>query len=127
MRSPLLALTWDIWARNRTLVWWLCGLVVFSCVFNSVLPDVRESKPDNGLVNFHVAAATLLLVLAIFGYTEFNPQKGSTGFPRRLFVLPVSTFKLVALPTILGLAAIEIIALLWTRFLFSADERSIWI
>lgn len=127
MRSPIAALTWDVWVRHRTLIQLAAGITVFSCVFNSVLPDsVRESKPDAGLVNFHLTAAVFLLLLAIFGYTEFNPQKGSSGFPHRLFVLPVTSFQLVAVPMILGVAAMEIVVLLWTLFVLTPDERSIW-
>ena len=84
MRSTVVALAWDIWLRNRTLIRLATGIIVFSCVFNSMLPDVRESRPDAGLLNFHLAAAAMLLVLSIFSYTEFNPQRGTTGFPHRL-------------------------------------------
>src|SRR5262245_55522646 len=114
MRSAVVALAWDIWLRKRTLIQLLAGIVLFGCLINSLLPDVRISKPTIGLLNFHLMTAVVLLVLAIFSYTEFNPQKGSTGFPHRLFVLPVTTFQLVAVPMILGVAAIEAGILVWT-------------
>jgi len=127
MRSAVRALTWDIWLRKRPLIQLLAGMVVFGCLINSLLPDLRTSKPDAGLLNFHLVAAVVLLVLAIFSYTEFNPQKGTTGFPQRLFVLPVTTFQLVAVPMILGVAAIEAVILAWTVFVLPSEERSIWI
>ena len=69
----------------------------------------------------------MFLTLAIFSYTEFNPQRGTTGFPHRLFVLPVTTFQLVAVPMILGVAALEVVILAWTAFVLPADDRSVWI
>src|SRR4030095_106945 len=113
MRSTVVTLAWDIWIRNRTLVRLSIVIVVFACLINFLLPDIRESKPDAGLLNFHLAAAAMFLILAIFSYTEFNPQRGTTGFPHRLFVLPVTTFRLVAVPMILGVAVIELVMLAW--------------
>lgn len=127
MRSTVVTLAWDIWIRNRTLVRLAIGIGVFAFLINFVLPDIRESKPDAGLLNFHLAAAAMFLILAIFSYTEFNPQRGTSGFPHRLFVLPVTTFRLVAVPMILGVAVIELVMLAWMAFVLPPEERSVWI
>ena len=127
MRSTIVTLAWDIWLRNRTLVRLAIGIVVFAFLVNLVFPDIRESKPDAGLLNFHLAAAAIFLILAIFSYTEFNTQRGTTGFPHRLFVLPVTTFQLVAVPMISGVAVIELVMLAWMAFALPPEERSMWI
>src|SRR5207244_9232952 len=41
----------------------------------------------------------------------------SIGFPHRLFVLPVTSLLLVALPTLLGIAAVELV-LVWVNLIF---------
>jgi len=69
----------------------------------------------------------LLLALAICSYTEFNPQKGSNGFPHRLFVLPITSFQLVAVPMIVSVAGIEVISLAWVKFILPPDARDPWI
>jgi len=126
MRSPVVTLAWDIWLRNRTLIQVAVAIVVFSCLLNAVVPELG-GKTVAEMLNFHLAVAALLLVLSIFGYTEFNPQKGTTGFPNRLFVLPVTTVKLVAVPVVLGVAALELLIVAWTVFVLPPTERSIWI
>jgi len=126
MRSPVGMLAWDIWLRNRTSIKVVIGILLFACAFNVVLPD-RDSRADAGMLGFFLTVVAMLLLLAIFGYTEFNPQRGTTGFPHRLFVLPVTTFKLVALPTILGVISLEVVVLAWTSFVLRPEDRSIWL
>src|ERR1051326_6741813 len=114
MRSPITALVWEMWGRNRTFIRVLAAITIFSCVFNSVLPgSIRAAGASVllELMNFHLGLASLLLVLAICSYTEFNPQKASTGFPHRLFVLPITSLELVAVPMMVGVAAMEIVCL----------------
>jgi hypothetical protein len=127
MGSPVVTLAWDIWLRNRTSIKVLIGILLFTSAYTAVMPDVRDSRADAGMLGFYVTVVALLLLLAIFGYTEFNPQRGTTGFPHRLFVLPVTTFKLVALPTILGVISVEVVVLAWTPFVMGAEDRSFWI
>jgi hypothetical protein len=79
-----------------------------------------------GMLNFNMSGAVFLLVLSVFGYTEFDPQRNTAGFPSRLFVLPVTSLKLVAVPTILGVAAIELVALLWGELVFGHGDLSMW-
>jgi hypothetical protein len=62
---------------------------------------------------------SFLLLLGIFNYTEFNPTKEWNGFPYRLFTLPVSTWQLVAVPMILGLASVELLYLAWLNLVWT--------
>jgi len=52
-------------------------------------------------------------VFGAFNYTEYNPQKDWTGFPYRLFALPVRSFVLAAVPTILGVLTVEAVFAAW--------------
>src|SRR5438876_8750947 len=126
MRSPITALSWDIWQRHRRLVCLLMGVVSFGWLLNLWGRDsIRAILADRfatgvpllvGLLNQSLLAASFLLLLAIFSYTEFNPQTEAIGFPHRLFVLPVTSFLLVAVPISLGIAAVELVLLPWVIF-----------
>ena len=61
---------------------------------------------------------SLFWVAAMFNYTETNPGKGWTGFPCRLFVLPVPTWVLVACPMLLGMASMALVVLAWVTLVF---------
>jgi hypothetical protein len=102
VRSTIAAQIWEIWSRNRTSIWLVIGITVFGGLLNTVLPESIHTAEGGHLflelLAFHAGAAVLLLVLAIFSYTELNPQNVSAGFPQRLFVLPVTSFQLVAVP-----------------------------
>lgn len=136
MRSPAIALMWEIWSRNRGLVWWVLGITLATCLFNSVLSEsvqpastpIREFSAQGALamLYMHLGAATLLFILAIFSFTEFNPQTGSSGFPYRLFALPVTSFQLVAVPIFLSVIAVELVYLAWTEFVLTPGPLTDW-
>jgi len=126
---------WEIWARNRGLVWLVIGITLFACLFNLVLPESIRTAEGNRtfdahaaitLLNFQLATASVLLILAIFSCTEFNSRKGSTGFPDRLFTLPVRSLQLVAVPIVLGVAAIELICAVWVKLVFIPGDLAKW-
>jgi hypothetical protein len=94
--------------------------VLLNVTFHDSIKAVESNPQAMGfpallalLLSQNLAGAALLLALAILGCTEFNPQEDTRGFPRRLFVLPVSTLQLVAVPMITGIAASELLLLLW--------------
>ena len=92
MRSPSAALLWDIWSRHRALVWVIAGLTVFSWL------DLSD------ILNELLGMIAFVLLFAIFNYGEF---------PHRLFTLPVSSLRLVAVPVLAGIASVELVFLLW--------------
>ena len=110
MRTPIAALTWEIWRRNRWTVWVVAAIVLSAWLFNlRFAEDFHASVSQQHqllTINCLLTAASLLLVFAIFNYTEFNPQKEWTGFPYRLFALPVTAFTLIAVPMLLGISAL---------------------
>src|SRR5687768_5784433 len=61
---------------------------------------------------------SLVLVFILFLYAEFNPRKNWHGFPYRLFVLPLPTWKLIAVPMFLGVFFLEAIYFFWAMVVF---------
>jgi hypothetical protein len=122
--SSVQAQLWDIWVRNREAGRWLLG--VMACLF-ALEPAKMIMRLDFPLISFvdvHLVGAAGLLALTIFACTEFNSQDDTRGFPRRLFVLPVSTLQLVAVPMITGAAVTElvlVVCMAWARSLEHAD------
>src|SRR5580765_4402964 len=132
MRSPVAALTWEIWRRNRRTAWVVLGIVLSAWLFNLCFAgDFRATVSQSHqllTINCLLMAASFLLVFAIFNYTEFNPQKEWTGFPYRLFALPVASLTLTAVPILMGIAAVELVYLMWLKLVFTEGNlaRSEW-
>jgi len=127
MHSSIAAQIWEIWGRKRTSIYLVLGISVAAGLLSWLLPE-SVHKAEGGhllleLLAFHAGAAVILLVLAIFSYTEWNPQNGSAGFPQRLFVLPVTSFQLVAVPMLLGVVGMEMVAFAWIAFAARAEDR----
>src|SRR4051812_32129747 len=116
MRSPVAALTWEICRRNRGTICVVAVVVLSSWLFNLCFAgEFRATLSQRHqllAINCLLTAASLLLVFSIFNYTEFSVQKEWTGFPYRLFALPVTSLTLVAVPILLGIAAVELVYLL---------------
>jgi hypothetical protein len=106
--SPITALIWDIWLRHRKSIWAVIALFFSGWFFNLV---IEERVPA---LNVTLTFASLILVFAIFSYTEFD----------RLFPLPVSTLVLVAVPVANGVSAVALVYLGWVKFFFTPDEVS---
>jgi hypothetical protein len=118
-------LTWELWRRNRKAIGAAVGLAVCGLVLNSLFAAADETAAvrDRRLtIIVLLMVASVVLVFAVFNYTEFNPQKEWTGFPYRLFALPVSTFVLFSLPLLLGLASVELLFWFWVKFVFAPGE-----
>ena len=65
-----------------------------------------------------------LLLFAVFNYTESSGGRGVGRFPRRLFTLPVTSLRLVAVPLLAGIASIELLYLLWMEPLSRGGSAS---
>jgi hypothetical protein len=108
------------------------GIILFGCFFNLVLPDsfraIDTNRTHLAFGNALLTVTSLLLAFGIFNYTEFSAQKDWTGFPYRLFAMPVPTWLLVASPMAIGVAAVELVYLAWIKLVFAHDpfERPEW-
>jgi len=128
MRTPIAALTWEIWRRNRWTVWVVAAIVLSAWLFNlRFAEDFRASVSQQKqllTINCLVMAASLLLVFAIFNCTEFNPQKEWTGFPYRLFALPGTSLTLIAVPLLFGVSAVELAYFIWLKLVFTQGQMA---
>jgi hypothetical protein len=126
MRRAIAALAWEIGARNRRLVWLVLGILLFAWMFNALLPDAFQAtkslRESLLTINCLLMSGSLLLVFGIFTCTEANAQREWTGFPYRLFALPVSTLVLAAVPVCLGVASVELLYLAWLKLVFVRQE-----
>jgi hypothetical protein len=126
MRSPVTALLWEIWRRHRWTVAAIAGLTVVGRLVDALemrrhtaVADI-ESSPLTTLLGM----IAFLLLVAVFNYTDSSGGRGVGQFPRRLFTLPVSSLRLVAVPMLAGITSIQILYLLWMEPLSRGGSAS---
>lgn len=108
MRSPVAALAWEIWRKNRGWIWLIIGMILFGRIWLTVF---RDQFP--GVVPT-LSTLSLLFTLGLNNYTEVNLQRRAAGFPDRLYTLPVSSFALVAVPTVWAIVSLLLLRFGWT-------------
>ena len=109
MRSPTAALLWEIWRRNRSAV----AVIVAATVAGRLLDYAEQPTDDPSSLIALLSMVAFVFLFGIFSYTEPSGTRGIGSFPRRLFTLPVSSLRLVALPVLTGIASVELLYLLW--------------
>lgn len=126
MRSPVTALLWEIWRRHQWTVAAIAGLTVVGRLVHALETPRRaggadiESSPLTTLLGM----IAFLLLIAVFNYTDPSAGRGVGQFPRRLFTLPVTSLRLVAVPMLAGITSIEILYLLWMEPLSGGGSTS---
>lgn len=120
MRAPVMMLAREIWWRNYKYACLSLGTI--PCYFLFYLNVHDRIHDANTLEALSVVwmMFSLFWGVAMFNYTETNPGKGWTGFPCRLFVLPVPTWVLVACPMFLGMASLALVCLAWLKLVLPA-------
>ena len=108
MTSPTAGLLWELWRRHRQTLLAIAVLTIAGWAI-----DRQDSGTDASPLVVLLAMGAFLLLLSVFNYTESPRGLGLGQFPRRLFALPVTTLRLVAVPLIAGVASIEILYALW--------------
>lgn len=131
MRRPITALLWEIARRRRGSAITLLGLMLLGLVFKLALSDqvlgTEKGQDFFQMIESPLMVASVVFVLAIFNFTESSPEKNWSGFPYRLFVLPVPTLLLIALPVISGIAAMGLVCGFWLNFVLALPPlRQAW-
>jgi hypothetical protein len=109
MRSPTAALLWEIWRRNRIAI----AVIIAATVAGRLLDYAEQPTDDPSSLIALLWMVSFLFLFGVFSYTESSGTRGIGSFPRRLFTLPVSSLRLVALPVLTGIASVELLYLLW--------------
>jgi hypothetical protein len=102
MRSPALAIAWQLFARYR--VWIAVGSVyfIFAAVFCQLLPQSQTFMNIRHALALPLVFAPLgLMALFVFG-SEIDIAGRESSFPEKMFTLPVRTSMLVVWPMTLG-------------------------
>ncbi len=126
MNSPMAALAWEIWQRGRRSAWIVLGIVSLCAIVNLGILDnlhitksVRQSfTPFFGFL----MVVSFLLLMSVVNYTEINSAKDWNGFPYRLFVLPLRTWQLVALPMFLSVVSAELVYFAWIKLVWTHEQ-----
>src|SRR5262245_14814754 len=116
MRSPVLALSWQLWYRHR----WcfaIVGAYLLGCAaLVAVQPFGALDFRDGSLLSI-LFCFGLIYVAAAFAYGfETAVEARESGFPARLFVLPVRTRALVGWPMLQGALAVALLWAAWCEF-----------
>src|SRR5262245_17446615 len=109
MRSVALAIGWELWGRNRWGIAAVLGVTLAVSAVSFVLPRETAREPILAL-SVILFAVGFLYLLSVVLYSELREGTLLSGFPARLFTLPVRTSVLVAWPMVYGAAAL---VLLW--------------
>ena len=113
MYTPAVALASEFWVRHR---WGLAGTMALVAVF-AVWCAVEPFTQTLASVHSLWFVMGLCYVIGVFAYGfEGKLETAESGFPARLFVLPVRTSILVAGPMLQGIAVAVLLWLGWERF-----------
>jgi hypothetical protein len=117
MRSPALAIGWELWARHR---WGLSVIAVWAAT-SAVLARILPKEIAENVVaapSLVAACFAYVYLLWVFAYAENTLASTGAGFPPRLFGAPLRTSRLVAWPMFYGMAAAALVWF-WLAWLIS--------
>lgn len=118
-RTPTGAQLWEIWGRHQ----WSFALqgVAFLACLGFVRWKAASPSEIGGtillLATFGGFVTAYLHLLMSFGYVEADARTVKVGFPGRLFLKPVSTARLVAVPMVCGGMVTLIVFLAWANWI----------
>jgi|GEM_PF-967573 len=112
-----IALAIHVFRKSQRL--WLVngGLMLITAIGYAIWSPTREVDETEAVVRGYPMAASLMLALFAFHFTEGSRRAGFGAFPMRLFVLPMSTIRLVAIPMACGVVTIVGVYLIWARMI----------
>ena len=129
MRPPALIFAWLLWRRHRRgLTASLAGVLGLSLCYR-VLPPGTEAQ-FIGELDLVVLSMASLYAVAVFSFGfEADVAARASGFPARLFTLPVRTAVLVRWPLLYGTAAIVLawVGVGWFVLRHQRPDAPVWL
>src|SRR5579871_6324540 len=117
MSTPALALAWELWWRHRL---GLVGVVALVAGFAGYCAAETVTGRFASVSSIWFVMG-LSYVIGVFAYGfEARLEVAESGFPARLFVLPVRTWVLVGWPMLQGVAAAVLLWLAWDGLVLRA-------
>jgi hypothetical protein len=113
MRGPTAALLWEIWQQHRATFAIIAGLTLAGRLIEFYETGASTGAAERPVLTTLLGMLAFVLLLTVFNHTESDDGRGVGRFPRRLFTLPVSSLRLVAVPVAAGIVAIELLYVLW--------------
>src|SRR5437867_2282089 len=111
MHSPASAMAWEIWRKNRWALMPVAAGIPASfllwSIFGAWIPEVVK------LSEFFLVLLSAVTLFWTFSFTELDIRGRHSGFPSRMFVLPVRTIKLVTYPVLYGTLTILLFYFGW--------------
>jgi hypothetical protein len=120
MRSPIAALTWEIYRRGRRSAALVLACIAAGAILNGIIPDSNHALFSTVFGILMVLSFAFLL--GLLNCTEFNSTREWNGFPYRLFALPVPTWQLVAVPMLVGLGVVELLYFAWIKLVWTHGQ-----
>lgn len=109
MRSAATAIGWEMWARNRVGATTIAvGILLFALAGLLIGVNVEPSRMRGEVLflwSIILFAVAFLYVVSVAVYGDLR-QGSFTGFPTRMFTLPIATSRLVLWPMLYGVAAL---------------------
>jgi hypothetical protein len=125
MTSTVVALTWEIWQRGRSLALAAVGIAGLCATINSTALGRAYVFKNFEPFYWLLMVCSIFLVFGVFHHAEFDHRKSWHGFPYRLFALPVPTWMLVSCPMVLGVISVELTCGAWARLVFAPVGRHV--
>jgi hypothetical protein len=126
--TPALTIAGMLWRRHRRglslVLAWLVGV----CLFYQLLPAGVPAPPVSATASVPFAV-TFFYLLAVFALGfEADVTAPRSGYPPRMFTLPVPTAVLVWVPMLCGTAAVAFVWLALVGFVYGRDwaDRPVW-
>lgn len=113
LRSPAVAVAWEIYRPQRGAFVSLFGVLLICAAFRWLAPG--SGTKDGWFPNCCVLLLGLSLAASfvLFKFTESDRRERFTGFPSRLFTLPVRTIWLLTWPMLYGATMVVLVYLAW--------------
>lgn len=121
-RSPATALAWEIYRPQRGAFLALAAVMLLCAGYRWFVPGMGAMVgwfPD---CCFLLLGLSLAAAFVLFKFTESERRERFTGFPSRLFTLPVRTIWLLTWPMFFGAATVVLIYLGWAGLVLRADK-----